>query len=107
MDPSARYLVLSDADRQNMVVYVLQLYQDTAGGTAHISSVSEFPLTQPCLSFAILEACTKRFKQSPNDSHLDEITTGKTCTDSHLDEIATGKDCNDFLMVIVERTCDA
>lgn len=59
------------------VVYVLQLHQEVEAGTAHISSVSEFPLTQPCLSFAILEACTKRFKPSPNDSHLDEITTGK------------------------------
>ena len=56
---------------------MLQVHQDLVAGTAHISSVSDFPLTQPCLSFAIMEACTKRFKQSPNDSHLDEITTGQ------------------------------
>lgn len=59
------------------VLYVLQVHQDSLATTAHISSVAEFPLTQPCLSLSILEACTKRFKLSPNDSHLDEITTGK------------------------------
>ncbi|PVD21395.1 hypothetical protein C0Q70_19568 [Pomacea canaliculata] len=75
VDSSSHYLVLSD--KVHMVLYVLQVHQDSLATTAHISSVAEFPLTQPCLSLSILEACTKRFKLSPNDSHLDEITTGE------------------------------
>ena len=60
------------------VLYVLQIHQDSLKDTAHVSSVSEFTLAQPCLSFAILDAGTRRLKKSKgDDSHLDEITTGK------------------------------
>ena len=59
------------------VLYILQIYQDGNQNTAHVSSVSEFTLAQPCLSFAILDARTKKFKITKgDDSHLDEITTG-------------------------------
>ena len=59
------------------MLYVLQLHQDNSSNTAHVSSVSEFTLAQPCVSFAILDAGTKRFKKTKgDDSHLDEITTG-------------------------------
>jgi len=61
------------------VLYVLQIYHAGDQSSAHVSSVSEFTLAQPCLSFAILDAGTKRFKKSKgDDSHLDEITTGLT-----------------------------
>lgn len=75
LDLSAKYLVLSDIKRQ--VLYVLQIYQDSAANTAHVSSVSEFLLAQTCLSFAILDASKKKFKKVTEESHLDEITTGE------------------------------
>ncbi|XP_067652269.1 enhancer of mRNA-decapping protein 4-like isoform X1 [Haliotis asinina] len=74
LDLGARYLVLSD--RMRKMLYVLQIHQEGTSTTAHVSSVSEFLLAQPCLSYAILDASTKKLKKSPNDSHLDEITTG-------------------------------
>ncbi|XP_062607196.1 enhancer of mRNA-decapping protein 4-like, partial [Saccostrea cucullata] len=75
LDLSAKYLVLSDIKRQ--VLYVLQIHQDSAANTAHVSSVSEFLLAQTCLSFAILDASKKKFKKVTEESHLDEITTGE------------------------------
>ena len=67
------------------MLYVLQLHQDNSTNSAHVSSVSEFTLAQPCLCFAILDAGTKRFKKTKgDDSHLDEITTGKTFTEISL-----------------------
>ncbi|XP_048253364.1 enhancer of mRNA-decapping protein 4-like isoform X2 [Haliotis rufescens] len=74
LDLGAKYLVLSD--RMRKMLYVLQVHQEGTSTTAHVSSVSEFLLAQPCLSYAILDASTKKLKKSPNDSHLDEITTG-------------------------------
>ncbi|XP_041375558.1 enhancer of mRNA-decapping protein 4-like isoform X2 [Gigantopelta aegis] len=74
LDLSAKYLVLADKNR--MVLYILQIHQDDSGTAAHISSISEFLLAQPCLCFAILSAKSQRLKKSLNDSHLDLITTG-------------------------------
>ena len=61
------------------VLYILQLYQDTESGLAHISSISEFLLAQPCLSFAILDASRRKFKKSTDavDNLLGDITTGE------------------------------
>ena len=74
------------------MLYVLQLHQDNSTNSAHVSSVSEFTLAQPCLSFAILDAGTKRFKKTKgDDSHLDEITTGKTFTEISL--LSLHKNC--------------
>ncbi|XP_022340302.2 enhancer of mRNA-decapping protein 4-like isoform X1 [Crassostrea virginica] len=75
LDLSAKYLVLSDIKRQ--VLYVLQIHQDSAANTAHVSSVSEFLLAQTCLSFAILDASKKKFKKVTEEPHLDDITTGE------------------------------
>ncbi|GFS16803.1 enhancer of mRNA-decapping protein 4 [Elysia marginata] len=75
IDLSSRYLALSDINSK--VLYVLQIHQNYSSSTAHVSSVSQFMLTQPCLSFAIFDAGVKRFRHSDNDSHLDEITTGE------------------------------
>lgn len=61
LDLGANYLVLSDTKR--MVLYVLQLFQDMEHGRAHICSVAEFLLTQPCLSLAIQDAGRRRFKK--------------------------------------------
>lgn len=75
IDLSSKYLALSDINSK--VLYVLQIHQNYTSSTAHVSSVSQFVLTQPCLSFAIFDAGVKRFRHSANDSHLDEITTGE------------------------------
>ncbi|KAK3581117.1 hypothetical protein CHS0354_033910 [Potamilus streckersoni] len=85
LDLSARFLVLSDIWRK--VIYVLQIFQDGAANTAHVGSVSEFLLAQPCISFAILDASTKKFKKiTGDDSHLDEITTGEIAQEDGEDE---------------------
>ncbi|KAJ8303214.1 hypothetical protein KUTeg_019610 [Tegillarca granosa] len=95
IDLSAKYFVLSDIRRKKkiaksyclfQVLYVLQIHQDSSSNTAHVSSVSEFLLAQPCLSFAILDASKKKFKKSSgDDSHLDEITTGELDREDHED----------------------
>ncbi|XP_077982261.1 enhancer of mRNA-decapping protein 4-like [Glandiceps talaboti] len=65
LDLSAGYLVMSDIKRK--VLYVLEVFQDIEKGHAHISSISEFLLTQPLLSFAILDASRKKFKHVGNE----------------------------------------
>ena len=61
LDLSANYLVMSDTKR--VVLYVLQMYQDMEQGRAHVSSIAEFLLTQPCLSMAVQDAGRRRFKK--------------------------------------------
>ncbi|KAL4234139.1 enhancer of mRNA decapping 4 [Mactra antiquata] len=91
LDLSAKFFVLSDIKRN--VLYVLQIYQDSLQNTAHVSSVSEFTLAQPCLSFAILSAGTRRLKKSKgDDSHLDEITTGEIVKEDGDDDDRQNED---------------
>ena len=49
------------------VLYVLLLHQNLAEGRAHFTSVSEFPLNQPVLSFVVTEA--KSFRVGQRDEH--------------------------------------
>jgi len=60
------------------VLYILQLHQDYDAGTAHVSSVSEFLLTQPVLSFAVLDAGRRRLvkAQEYDAEHAWSCTTG-------------------------------
>ena len=44
------------------VLYVLQVHQDHPEGRAHMSSITEFLLTLPTLSFAIVDAGKCRLK---------------------------------------------
>lgn len=81
IDLSAKYLILTDIKRK--VLYILQIFQDNKNNTAHFSSISEFLLAQPCLSFAILDASKKKFKKTDDESHLDDITTGELLKDDH------------------------
>ncbi|XP_033625573.1 enhancer of mRNA-decapping protein 4-like isoform X2 [Asterias rubens] len=60
LDLSASFLMVTDITRK--VLYVLQVHQDHSEGRAHISSISEFLLTQPTLSFAIVDAGKCRLK---------------------------------------------
>ncbi|XP_014769268.1 enhancer of mRNA-decapping protein 4 isoform X2 [Octopus bimaculoides] len=76
LDLSARYLVLTDFRRK--VLYILNLHQDHKAETVYISSISEFLLARPCLSFAILDARSEKFRQSlEDDTFLEELTTGE------------------------------
>lgn len=84
LDLSAKYLILTDIKRK--VLYVLQIFQDNSNNTAYFSSISEFLLAQPCISFAILEAMRKKFKKTVgDDSHLDDMTTGELIKDDNDD----------------------
>lgn len=51
LDLSASYLVVSDVVKK--VLYVFMFHQDIEEGQAHVTSVAEFLLTQPLLSFVI------------------------------------------------------
>uniref|UniRef100_A0A672VA70 Enhancer of mRNA-decapping protein 4 n=1 Tax=Strigops habroptila TaxID=2489341 RepID=A0A672VA70_STRHB len=51
LDLSAEYLILSDVQRK--VLYVMELMQNQEEGKAYFSSISEFLLTHPVLSFGI------------------------------------------------------
>ncbi|XP_060643783.2 enhancer of mRNA-decapping protein 4 [Anolis sagrei] len=51
LDLSAEYLILSDVQRK--VLYVMELVQNQEEGKAFFSSISEFLLTHPVLSFGI------------------------------------------------------
>nr|XP_017499802.2 enhancer of mRNA-decapping protein 4 isoform X2 [Manis javanica] len=51
LDLSAEYLILSDVQRK--VLYVMELVQNQEEGRACFSSISEFLLTHPVLSFGI------------------------------------------------------
>ncbi|GAB1597861.1 enhancer of mRNA-decapping protein 4-like isoform X3 [Argonauta hians] len=76
LDLSAQYLVLTDYRRK--VLYILDLYQDHKAETVYVSSISEFILARPCLSFAILDAHSEKFRQSlEDDTFLEEMTTGE------------------------------
>ena len=55
------------------VLYVMQLSKD--GKKATVTSVSEFVLAQPCLSFAVSETCAKLVDPSHNVAA--NLTTGK------------------------------
>ena len=68
------------------VLYVLQLHQDHAAGTVQVSSVSEFLLAQPVLSFALLDAGRRRLvkAQEYDAEHAWSCTTGMLTADVHL-----------------------
>ena len=58
------------------VLYVLRLHQESDANTAHVSSISEFMLAHPCLSFSVLDAARRRFKKVPGHDDLGDVTTG-------------------------------
>ncbi|XP_064640360.1 enhancer of mRNA-decapping protein 4-like isoform X2 [Lineus longissimus] len=72
VDLTSKYVVLSDIKRR--VLYVLFIHQDWEVGRAHVSSISEFLLAQPCLSFSILEAGIKKFKKTIEGGHMSEFS---------------------------------
>ena len=62
----------------------MQIYSDDANSRAHISSVSEFLLTQPCLSFAVVDASYRKFPQALDElESVADLTTGKKANSYH------------------------
>ncbi|XP_072279188.1 enhancer of mRNA-decapping protein 4 [Pyxicephalus adspersus] len=55
LDLSAEFLILTDVQRK--VLYVMELQQNQEDGRAAFTSISEFLLTHPVLSFGIKDVC--------------------------------------------------
>ncbi|XP_049516838.1 enhancer of mRNA-decapping protein 4-like isoform X5 [Dermacentor silvarum] len=68
MDPTSRYLVLSDIHRK--VMYVGQVQQDTK---AELVTLALFPMVLPVLSFTVVEAVRCRFKPSTDTEHVNRL----------------------------------
>jgi hypothetical protein len=71
----------------------MDIHQDWDGGRAHVSSISEFLLAQPCLSFSILEAGIKKFKKTVEGGHMSEFSPGHSEDDEDdvkEDELVVG-----------------
>lgn len=54
------------------MIYILQIFQDPDNNVAQVTSISEFHLTYPVLSFDILEIGRRKFKQSPDIYNVEE-----------------------------------
>ena len=59
------------------VLCIMDINQDADAGKANFTTISEFLLTQPCLSFSIVNAGRHRFKNGMADSSdIGGMTTG-------------------------------
>ncbi|XP_061450047.1 enhancer of mRNA-decapping protein 4 isoform X2 [Rhineura floridana] len=77
LDLSAEYLILSDVQRK--VLYVMELVQNQEEGKAYFSSISEFLLTHPVLSFGIQVVSRCRLRHTevlPAEEETDGLSTG-------------------------------
>ncbi|NWI50973.1 EDC4 protein, partial [Calyptomena viridis] len=75
LDLSAEYLILSDVQRK--VLYVMELMQNQEEGKAYFSSISEFLLTHPVLSFGIQAVSRCRLRHTevlPAEEENDNLT---------------------------------
>ncbi|XP_030313667.1 enhancer of mRNA-decapping protein 4 isoform X1 [Calypte anna] len=75
LDLSAEYLILSDVQRK--VLYVMELMQNQEEGKAYFSSISEFLLTHPVLSFGIQAVSRCRLRHTevlPAEEESDSLT---------------------------------
>ncbi|NXG67054.1 EDC4 protein, partial [Hemiprocne comata] len=75
LDLSAEYLILSDVQRK--VLYVMELMQNQEEGKAHFSSISEFLLTHPVLSFGIQAVSRCRLRHTevlPAEEESDNLS---------------------------------
>ncbi|XP_067929847.1 enhancer of mRNA-decapping protein 4-like isoform X4 [Watersipora subatra] len=81
LDLTSRYLVMSDIAHR--VIYVLKFFQDADSETVHMSSVSEFILGAPVLSFAIMDVRRKQVINTDSDDDDDD--------DDSIDELEGGQ----------------
>ncbi|XP_039358465.1 enhancer of mRNA-decapping protein 4 isoform X1 [Mauremys reevesii] len=76
LDLSAEFLILSDVQRK--VLYVMELLQNQEEGRAYFSSISEFLLTHPVLSFGIQVVSRCRLRHTevlPAEEESDSLST--------------------------------
>ncbi|XP_069459940.1 enhancer of mRNA-decapping protein 4 isoform X2 [Ambystoma mexicanum] len=76
LDLSAEYLILTDVQRK--VLYVMELLQNQDEGQAAFTSISEFLLTHPVLSFGIQDVSRCRLRHTevlPADEEGDTLNT--------------------------------
>ncbi|XP_068117872.1 enhancer of mRNA-decapping protein 4 isoform X2 [Hyperolius riggenbachi] len=79
LDLSAEYLILTDVQRK--VLYVMELEQNQDEGRAAFTSISEFLLTHPVLSFGIQDVCRCRIRHTevlPSEIENDNIGVEET-----------------------------
>ncbi|XP_069596225.1 enhancer of mRNA-decapping protein 4 isoform X2 [Ranitomeya imitator] len=75
LDLSAEFLILTDVHRK--VLYVIELYQNQENGSAAFTSVSEFLLTHPVLSFGIQDVSRCRLQHTevlPSEVEGDNVS---------------------------------
>ncbi|XP_031786817.1 enhancer of mRNA-decapping protein 4 [Nasonia vitripennis] len=80
LDLAASYLLLSDI--YNKVLYILSISKDSEEAVACITTVSEFLLPYPILSFAIVDAGQRRLK--PTSESLEDLCP---CDDENEDQL--------------------
>uniref|UniRef100_A0A8D0GBJ2 Enhancer of mRNA-decapping protein 4 n=1 Tax=Sphenodon punctatus TaxID=8508 RepID=A0A8D0GBJ2_SPHPU len=79
LDLSAEYMILSDVQRK--VLYVMELIQNQEEGKAYFSSISEFLLTHPVLSFGIQVVSRCRLRHTevlPAEEESDSLSAEGT-----------------------------
>ncbi|XP_037558537.1 enhancer of mRNA-decapping protein 4-like isoform X2 [Dermacentor silvarum] len=86
MDPTSRYLVLSDIHRK--VMYVGQVQQDTK---AELVTLALFPMVLPVLSFTVVEAVRCRFKPSTDTEHVNRLDAEPQESDAPDDDRSSEK----------------
>ncbi|KAM8945585.1 enhancer of mRNA-decapping protein 4 [Pelodytes ibericus] len=76
LDLSSEFLILTDVQRK--VLYVMELLQNQDDGTASFTSISEFLLTHPVLSFGIQDVSRCRLRHTevlPSEEENDNVNT--------------------------------
>nr|XP_034172470.1 enhancer of mRNA-decapping protein 4 [Osmia lignaria] len=73
LDLSAGYLLLSDI--YNKVLYILSLTKDSGEALASVSTISEFLLPYPILSFGIVDAGLRKIR--PTGESLEDLCPGE------------------------------
>ncbi|KAM5138290.1 enhancer of mRNA-decapping protein 4 [Mantella aurantiaca] len=88
LDLSAEFLILTDVQRK--VLYVMELQQNQDDGRAAFTSISEFLLTHPVLSFGIQDVCrhTRQSEVLPSEVE-NENTDAEEALDSDEGDDAT------------------
>ncbi|KAM4018271.1 enhancer of mRNA-decapping protein 4 isoform 2-T2 [Anomaloglossus baeobatrachus] len=79
LDLSAEFLILTDVHRK--VLYVIELYQNQENGSAAFTSISEFLLTHPVLSFGIQDVSRCRLRHTevlPSEVEGDNVSGDET-----------------------------
>ncbi|XP_073514062.1 enhancer of mRNA-decapping protein 4 isoform X2 [Phyllobates terribilis] len=79
LDLSAEFLILTDVHRK--VLYVIELYQNQENGSAAFTSISEFLLTHPVLSFGIQDVSRCRLQHTevlPSEVEGDNVSGDET-----------------------------